>query len=113
MTKRNTLSKAPPLEVETALKQLGAKLRTARLARNISIEAVATKIGVGYRAVATAEAGKPGTAAAVYFALMWAYGLIDQMADLADPARDEIVQRSIHAREHAYPTTKGALDNDF
>lgn len=62
MPKPNTASSAPPFEVEAALKRLGANLRTARLARNLSIEAAAAKIGVGYRAVATAEAGKPGTA---------------------------------------------------
>lgn len=113
MSKLNTLSKALPFEVETAMKQLGARLRTARLARNLSIETTAAKIGVGYRTVATAEAGKPGTAAAVYFSLMWTYGLIDQVTELADPTRDDIVQRAILGRERAYPTTKGALDNDF
>lgn len=113
MPKPNTASSAPVFEVEAALKRLGANLRTARLARNLSIEAAAAKIGVGYRAVATAETGKPGTAIGVYDGLMWAYGLLPQLNDLADPARDEIVQRAARAREQAYPTGKGALDNDF
>jgi transcriptional regulator with XRE-family HTH domain len=113
MSKRNTLQIAPPFEVEAALKRLGANLRTARLARNLSIEAAATKIGVGYRAVATAESGKPGTAAGVYFGLIWAYGLLSQATELADPTRDELVQRAAASRQHAYPTRKGALDNDF
>jgi transcriptional regulator with XRE-family HTH domain len=99
--------------VEAALKQLGANLRTARLARNLSIETVAAKIGVGYRAVATAEAGKVSTAAGVYFALIWAYGLIEQAQALADPTQDALVQRAARARVNAYPTTKGALDDDF
>jgi len=50
MPKPNTASSTPPFEVEAALKRLGADLRTARLARNLSIEAAAAKIGVGYRA---------------------------------------------------------------
>ena len=103
----------PPFEVETSLKRLGANLRTARLARNLSIESVAAKIGVGYRAVATAEAGKPGTAIGVYVGLMWAYGLLPQVNELAEPARDDIVQRAARTRERAYPVAKGALDNDF
>lgn len=113
MPKPNTASSTPPFEVEAALKRLGADLRTARLARNLSIEAAAAKIGVGYRAVATAETGKPGTAIGVYAGLMWAYGLLPQLNEVADPARDEIVQRAARARERAYPTGKGALDNDF
>jgi transcriptional regulator with XRE-family HTH domain len=113
MSKRNTLSTAPPFEVEQALRTLGANLRTARLARNLSIEQAAAKIGVGYRTVATAEAGKPGTAVGVYLSLLWIYGLLGQTRDLADPLRDPLVQRAARTRERAYPTRQGALDNDF
>lgn len=113
MSKRNTLTMAPPFEVEQALGTLGTNLRTARLARNLSIEQAAAKIGVGYRTVATAEAGKPGTAVGVYLSLLWVYGLIGQVHDLADPLRDPLVQRAARTRERAYPTRKGALDNDF
>jgi|SRR5579863_711261 len=113
MSKRNTLTMAPPFEVEQVLKNLGANLRTARLARNLSIEQAAAKIGVGYRTVATAEAGKPGTAVGVYLALLWIYDLLRQAHDLADPLRDPLVQRAARARQRAYPTRKGALDNDF
>mgnify|MGYP006199963835 CR=1 FL=1 len=82
MPKPNTASSTPPFDVEAALKHLGTNLRTARLARNLSIEAAAAKIGVGYRAVATAETGKPGTAIGVYLGLMWAYGLLPQVKPL-------------------------------
>jgi transcriptional regulator with XRE-family HTH domain len=37
--------------VEQALKRLGANLRTARLRRNLTLRAVAEKIGTGARAV--------------------------------------------------------------
>jgi transcriptional regulator with XRE-family HTH domain len=113
MSKRNTLATAPPFEVEQALQTLGLNLRTARLARNLSIEQAAAKIGVGYRTVATAEGGKPGTAVGVYLSLLWIYGLIGQVHELADPLRDPLVQRAARTRERAYPTRKGALDNDF
>lgn len=113
MAKPNPLATTIPFEVEQALKTLGVNLRTARLARNLSIEQVAARIGVGYRTVATAEAGKPGTAVGVYLSLLWAYDLLGQLHELADPARDPLVQRAARARAHAYPTSKGALDNDF
>jgi transcriptional regulator with XRE-family HTH domain len=113
MSKRNTLSTASPLEVEQALKALGANLRTARLARNLSIEQAAAKIGVGYRTVAAAEAGKPGTAVSVHLSLLWIYDLLGQIHDVADPLRDPLVQRATRTRARAYPTHRGALDNDF
>lgn len=113
MSKQNPLTIASPFEVEHALKTLGANLRTARVARNISIAQAAAKIGVGYRTVATAEAGKPGTAVVVYLSLLWAYDLLGQVHELADPVRDPLVQRAARARARAYPSRKGALDNDF
>jgi hypothetical protein len=113
MSKKNAITTAPPFEVEQTLKILGANLRTARLARNLSIEAAAAKIGVGYRAVATAEAGKATTAVGVYLSLLWAYDLLEQARGLADPARDAWVQRAAQMRKRAYPSNKGALDNDF
>ena len=113
MAKSNTVIKAPPYEVETTICRLGANLRTARLARNLSIEDVAEKLGVSSRAVRNAESGKPGTAIAVYLGLMWVYGLLSQAQDLADPARDDEVLRAAAERAHAYPTRRGALDNDF
>jgi transcriptional regulator with XRE-family HTH domain len=113
MPKTNAVFQAPPVEVETALKRLGANLRTARLARNLSMDHVAAKLGVGRRVVATAEAGKPGTAIGVYLGLLWVYDLLSQANELADPTRDEAVMRAASARIHAYPAGKGTLDNDF
>lgn len=113
MTKANTAYRAPPLEVELALRQWGSRLRTARLARNLTMDQVAFKLGVGRRVVAAAEAGKPGTAVAVHIGLMWLYGLSSQLHELADPSRDEQTMRGLAHRTHAYPSTRGALDNDF
>jgi transcriptional regulator with XRE-family HTH domain len=113
MAKINTASRPPPFEVETALKEWGSRLRTARLVRNLSMDHAAAKLGVNRRVIAAVETGKPGTAAGVYVGLMWLYGLTSQLDELADPARDELALRSLRRRAHAYPTSKGALDNDF
>jgi transcriptional regulator with XRE-family HTH domain len=88
MSARNELLEAPPHAVEQALQALGANLRIARLRRNLSIAEVAEKIGVGRRAVSDAERGKPSTGIVVYFAMLWSLGLLGQMADVADPAKD-------------------------
>jgi transcriptional regulator with XRE-family HTH domain len=113
MTARNKLLTAPPYAVEQTLKRLGANLRTARLRRNLTIDDMAQKIGTGERAVADAEKGKPSTGIAVYAAMLWALDLIDQIADVAAPERDEEGQILALSRERARARPKAGLDNDF
>ncbi|MFT3818946.1 MAG: helix-turn-helix domain-containing protein [Rubrivivax sp.] len=112
-TARNPLLAAPPFDVERALVRLGANLRTARLRRNLTIAELAAKIGTGKRAVADAEKGKPSTGIAVYFALLWALGLLDQAADLAAPETDAEGNAQALARDRARARAKTGLDNDF
>jgi transcriptional regulator with XRE-family HTH domain len=113
MTARNKLLSAPPYPVEQTLTRLGANLRTARLRRNLTIRDLAEKIGTGERAVADAERGKPSTGVVVYAAMLWALGLLDHMADVAVPERDDEGQRLALARERARARPKPELDNDF
>src|ERR1700722_1516314 len=89
MKDRNALLGATPYQIERTLRKLGGDLKTARLRRNLTSEEVAEKIGTSRFAVADAEKGKLSTSVAVYAALLWAYGLIDRLADLADPVKDE------------------------
>src|SRR6185312_8308201 len=89
MAMTNKLLKAPPYAVESALKTVGANMRTARLRRQLSIQEIADKIGVSRYRVADAEKGKPATSIAVYVGLLWALGMIEQFNHLADPKTDE------------------------
>src|ERR1700675_414121 len=89
MRARNALLGATPYEVERTLRKLGRDLKTARLRRNLTIEEAAQKIGTSRFAVADAEKGKPSANVAVYAALLWIYGLIDRLAELAAPETDE------------------------
>ena len=113
MTAKNTLITAPPYPVEQAIKSLGANLRTARLRRNLTIEAAGEKIGTGPRPVSDAEKGKVSTSIAVYVALLWAYDLLDQMHDLADPSQDEEGLARSLSRERARAKDSEDLDSDF
>ena len=114
MPRRKTpLLSSPPYPVEVALRRLGSNLRAARLARNLKLDHVAEKIGTGTRAVTDAEKGRPGTAAAVYLALLWTYGLMEPVSQLADPAGDAVGLASIGRRERAGTRTSRDLDNDF
>ena len=113
MAARNKLLSAPPYAVEQTLKRLGADLRTARLRRNLTMDDMAEKIGTGVRAVADAEKGKPSTGIAVYVAMLWTLDLLDQMADVAAPEKDEQGQILALSRERARARPKTGLDNDF
>ncbi len=96
-----------------ALKTLGANLRTARLRRNLSIEDVAAKIGAGRHVVSDAEKGKPSTGIAIYAGLLWAFGLTDQLARLADPDSDEEGRLIARRDQRVRAGRSEALDNDF
>jgi len=113
MAATNKLFIAPPHSVEKALKTLGKNLRTARIRRKMTIENVATRIGTGPRAIMDAEKGKPSTGVAVYLALLWVYGLLTPVEDLADPTKDKegLARESASGRIRA--RASGALDSDF
>ena len=113
MTRKNALTTAPPYAVEQTLKRLGANLRTARLRRNQTIVEVAEKIGTGPRAIMDAEKGRPGASAAVYVALLWAYDLLGQMSEVANPAHDDEGLALTASRKRARAPVKGNLSNDF
>lgn len=113
MAKINLLLTTPPYPVEQTLKQLGANLRTARLRRNLTIAEVAEKIGTGVRAVVNAEHGKPSTGIAVFAALLWVFDLLNQLDEVADPAKDAEGQALALAREPSRARDSSENDNDF
>ena len=113
MSARNSLLAAPPYQVDQTLKTLGANLRTARLRRNLSIEDVAAKIGVGRHVVGDAEKGKPSTGIAIYAGLLWAFGLAEHLAHVADPDTDEEGSLLAKGRERLRARTPKVVDNDF
>jgi transcriptional regulator with XRE-family HTH domain len=113
MVARNNLLEAPPFAVEQALKKFGRNLRVARLRREQTIAEVSKRIGTGRRAVSDAETGKASTSVAVYAALLWAYGLLDPLDQLADPLKDKEGLALTAAKEGIRARKTGDLDNDF
>src|SRR5262249_51456065 len=113
MAAKNELTKAPPYLVDKALKLLGENLRIARIRRHYTIKEVAQKIGTGPRAIMDAEKGKVSTGIGVYVALLWAYDLLPQLADVADPTKDEHGLILDAARRNTRARKRAPLDNDF
>lgn len=102
-----------PHSVEMGIRKLGQNLRAARLRRNLSIEDVAQKIGVSRFVVADAEKGKPSTGIAVYASLLWTYGLLDQLTEVAGPTQDREGAALSLTRARAGASRGGSLSNDF
>ena len=113
MVARNTLLTATPYAVEQAINKVGNNLRIARLRRKLTIEEVAEKIGTGVRAVRAAESGNASTGIAVYAALLWAYGLLSPLEELADPQNDPEGLALAEAGTSARARKSRGLDNDF
>lgn len=113
MTNRSKLTEALPAGVEDALKRLGRNIRTARLRRKLRMEDVADRVGISRFTVADLEKGKPSTSIAAYAGALWAFGLVDQMSELADPERDEEGKVLESAGSPRQAPRRRTLDNDF
>lgn len=111
--RRSPLHTTPPYEVETALKRLGADLRTARLRRKVTLADAAERLGVGREVIADAERGKPSTSVVVYAALLWSYGLVGRIEALAEPGSDEDGMRLASLDDRKRARAPQALDDDF
>lgn len=113
MPPRSQLSMTPPYAVESAIKTLGANLRTARLRRNISLADMAAKLGVDRHVIADAERGKVTTNIAVYVGVMWAMNLLSHLDTVVDPAADEEGLALAMADERERAHLGGGMSNDF
>ena len=114
MKKRTAAVNPLPYEAGLALQRLGANLKTARLRRNETLEAIAHRIGVHRTTLSQVERGDPAVMAGTYAAALWAYGLTDQIAEIAAPDRDAVglTLDGSRARSRARPGT-GGMSSDF
>jgi len=113
MPRVSKISKAPPAAVEDILNRLGRNIRTARLRRKLSREELAERIGISRYVLADIEKGKPTTAIAAYLGALWVLGLLRDMRDVADPARDEEGKILERARSPKTAPKRKTIDDDF
>jgi DNA-binding XRE family transcriptional regulator len=111
--RKSKLFAALPFPVDDSLKRLGLNLRTARIRRGLTLVAAAEKIGVLRWVVADAERGKPTTGIAVYVALLWAYDLLDEFKNIADPKSDVAGLALLSAEERQRVRQQEPLSDDF
>ncbi len=113
MPRVSKISKSPPAAVEDLLNRLGRNIRTARLRRKLSREALAERVGISRYVLADIEKGKPTTAIAAYLGVLWVLGLLRDMREVADPDRDEEGKILERARSPKTAPKRKTLDDDF
>ena len=80
----------PPSKVRRALRTLGSDIRDARKRRALSMETVADRAFTSRKTLQRIEQGDHGVGIGIYASVINALGLLDRLAELADPSNDVI-----------------------
>jgi DNA-binding XRE family transcriptional regulator len=89
MKKAKSVSKAP-IPVLRALRKLGHDIRDARRRRRIPATILAERASISRTTLHKVEQGDPGVSLGIYATVLFVLGMIDRLADLADPKHDSV-----------------------
>ena len=88
---RNSRSvSAVPVPVARALRKLGHDIRDARRRRRIPVAILAERASISRMTLNKAEKGDPGVSLGTYATVLFALGMVDRLADVADPRHDAV-----------------------
>jgi transcriptional regulator with XRE-family HTH domain len=79
-----------PLPVARGLRKLGDDIRDARRRRRIPLAILAERASMSRTTLNRIEKGDPATSLGNYATVLFALGMIDRLADIADPRFDAI-----------------------
>lgn len=77
-----------PIQAAERTKELGYRVRLARIRRGMSIAEVAAKAGINRNTLNALELGKHGVAMGAYVTILWALGLDKTLDGVAHPDAD-------------------------
>lgn len=80
----------PPAKVKRALRTLGQDIRNARKRRALSMETIADRAFTSRKTLQRIEEGDHGVSMGIYASVLNALGLLDGLAELADPTNDAL-----------------------
>lgn len=81
---------AIPVPVARALRKLGHDIRDARRRRRIPVAILAERASISRTTLNKAEKGDPGVSLGTYATILFALGMVDRLADVADPRHDAL-----------------------
>lgn len=79
-----------PLPVQRALRKLGADMRDARRRRRIPTAVMAERASISRTTLFKIENGHAGVSLGNYATVLFALGMMERLADLADVRHDEL-----------------------
>jgi DNA-binding XRE family transcriptional regulator len=79
-----------PVPVTRALRKLGHDIRDARRRRRIPVTILAERVSVSRMTLNKVEKGDPGVSLGTYATVLFALGMADRLADVADPRHDAV-----------------------
>lgn len=83
----NRLGSSLPLPVLRALRKLGHDIRDARRRRRIPVAIAAQRASISKTTWLKVEKGNPGVLVGTYVTALFVLGLVDRVAELADPGQ--------------------------
>lgn len=83
-------AKIHPLSVVRALRKLGGDIRDARRRRRITAAILAERASTSRVTLGRVERGDPGVSIGIYAMVLFALGLEERLADVADPRHDAV-----------------------
>src|SRR6266567_7495499 len=89
MKKRRT-PPAYPIPVARALRKLGHDIRDARRRRRIPVAILAERASISRMTLNKIEKGDAGVYIGNYATVLFALGMVERLADLADPTHDAV-----------------------
>ena len=92
MKKTRLRSAPPPIPVRRALHKLAHDIRDARRRRRIPVAILAQRASISRTTLRKVETGDPGVSIGNYAAVLFALGMIERLADLAEPKNDTVGQ---------------------
>ena len=79
-----------PIPVKHALRKLGHDIRDARRRRRIPVTIAAERASISRTTLVKIEKGDPGVALGIYATVLFVMGMVERLADLADPKDDAV-----------------------
>lgn len=79
-----------PVPVARALRKLGHDIRDARRRRRIPTAILAQRASMSRMTLNKVEKGNPSTSVGAYATVLFALGMVDRLADVADPRFDTV-----------------------
>lgn len=82
------IKKNTPIPVRRTLKKLGQDLSEARKRRRIPMQLAAERASIGRITLSKIEKGEEGVSIGAYARILFIYGMIDRLSQLADASLD-------------------------